>query len=75
MSRSPCNQKPSDPAPASKMTTPQAEGFDPEGMIGEIQQLKVISTKHRGEFFTANRPVFVQFKVSRSLLHCCNMCP
>lgn len=40
----------------------KAEGFDPEGMIGEIQQLKVISTKHRGEFFTANRPVFVQFK-------------
>lgn len=42
----------------------QDEGLDPDGMTGEIIQLKVNSVKFPGDLWTANRPVFVQFLVS-----------
>lgn len=45
----------------------QDEGFDPEGMVGTIKQLKLKSDKWPGDdgLWTANRPVFVQFVVRR----------
>lgn len=48
----------------------QDEGFDPEGMVGTIKQLKLKSDKWPGDdgLWTANRPVFVQFLVRRILL-------
>lgn len=40
----------------------QETGYDPEGNIGEITWLKLVSRK-TGGLVTANRPVMVAFKV------------
>lgn len=46
----------------------QKEGLKPEGAVGEIKMLKLESKKYPGELWTANRPVFVQFMVSTTIL-------
>lgn len=38
------------------------EGFDPEGCVGEISDLYIMSKKYEGEFSTAHRPVVCTFK-------------
>ena len=45
----------------------QEEGFDPEGCVGEITNLYIMSKKYEGEFSTAHRPVVCSFKVGDAL--------
>lgn len=40
------------------------DGFDPEGCVGQISSLYVMSKKYEGEFSTAHRPVVCTFTVS-----------
>lgn len=42
----------------------QDDGFDPEGCIGAISSLYIMSKKYEGEFSTAHRPVVCSFTVS-----------
>ncbi|CAM9907444.1 unnamed protein product [Scytosiphon promiscuus] len=37
------------------------DGFDPEGCIGQISSLYIMSKKYEGEFSTAHRPVVCSF--------------
>lgn len=43
---------------------PSQDGFDPEGCVGEISSLYIMSKKYEGEFSTAHRPVVCTFTVS-----------
>ncbi|CAN0027990.1 unnamed protein product [Ectocarpus sp. 12 AP-2014] len=40
------------------------DGFDPEGCVGQISSLYIMSKKYEGEFSTAHRPVVCTFTVS-----------
>lgn len=42
----------------------QDDGFDPEGCVGQISSLYIMSKKYEGEFSTAHRPVVCSFTVS-----------
>lgn len=52
---------------------PWQDGLDPEGAIGEVTWLKLVSRKYEGELVTANRPVLVNFKVGKRCAMSCHI--